>query len=66
MWLSSQGDNVSRPIEAAESRDIIIMVPSSVVGVNGRGRERGESTAGSSAGMQATAGELSQRLGSPS
>lgn len=31
---------MSRPIEAAESRDIIIMVPSSAVGVNGSGRER--------------------------
>jgi hypothetical protein len=28
---------VSRPIEAAESRDIIIMVSSSAVGVNGSG-----------------------------
>lgn len=66
MWLSSQGDNVSRPIEAAESRDIIIMVPSSVVGVNGGGREREESTAGSRAGREATASEIWQLLGSPS
>lgn len=33
---------MSRPIEAAESRDIIIMVPSSAVGVNGSGRGREE------------------------
>lgn len=58
---------MSRPIEAAESRDIIIMVPSSAVGVNGSGRERGKrSTAGSRAGMEATASEISQLLGSPS
>lgn len=57
---------MSRPIEAAESRDIIIMVPSSVVGVNGGGRGREESTAGSRAAMEAAASEISQLLGSPS
>lgn len=57
---------MSRPIEAAESRDIIIMVPSSVVGVNGGGRESEESTAGSRAAMEAAASEISQLLGSPS
>ena len=36
-WLSSSVDNVSRPIEASASGDIIIMVPSYAVGVNGRG-----------------------------
>lgn len=57
---------MSRPIEAAESRDIIIMVPSSVVGVNGGGREREESTAGRRAAMAAAESEISQLLGSPS
>lgn len=31
---------MSRPIEAAESRDIIIMVPSQAVGVNGSDCEK--------------------------
>ena len=55
---------MSRPIEAAESRDIIIMVPSQAVGVNGSDCEKKKkSTAGSKAGREVASSEISAAPG---